>query len=528
VWSRSGASNNRMLGCYMDFSTLVVDDPKNFMYADGYFLLGAGWLNTEQSFISLRPSVAEKGINGLRITGNQIEVSGAKPHWLTINHTALAKTGMALPSFSHNASKSYDNIVTGNVVALAGTVTSMVGTHVTQSLTQASATEWRFNLSTSLLFGSIQGNVQFSFAPEATSSTHPPPATWLASDGREDGLVVVRSAAPASGRVYIDVEQSAFVGGVMRRKTDDTPSPLSSQPRFHAPVVVKINNSTGGQGGGEQAVYPCMFIGLNSTFIFGNIGSEVSGIPAMSAFSANGGKSWNELPASAVAAHSGDWIRDSTGLWHNFGDANRVPAPKPAMFSNFSSNFTDVIRQEPGIPHIEQNIHRGASFSGLPNPVACGNKTNNPRHYYGWPTCAWWTGSGGSVRLPDGKFLQTTVVLWLLGEEGSTLASAGVFAFKSADSYVWNYSGTVAAAANFPESGEGPNENAISLTSRGDVLCVMRMDGSPIATNKNYYVSRSAAASQGAQWSAAVPIPNASWRYWTTAAFWRSFLQSRA
>jgi hypothetical protein len=35
----------------MDYSTLVVDDPNNFMYADGHFLLGGGWLPTEQSFI---------------------------------------------------------------------------------------------------------------------------------------------------------------------------------------------------------------------------------------------------------------------------------------------------------------------------------------------------------------------------------------------------------------------------------------------------------------------------------------------
>ena len=32
-----------MIGCYMDYSTLVVDDPVHFTYADGYFLVGAGW-----------------------------------------------------------------------------------------------------------------------------------------------------------------------------------------------------------------------------------------------------------------------------------------------------------------------------------------------------------------------------------------------------------------------------------------------------------------------------------------------------
>ena len=38
VWSQSGATNNRLIGCYMDGATLVVDDPNNFMYTDGYFL----------------------------------------------------------------------------------------------------------------------------------------------------------------------------------------------------------------------------------------------------------------------------------------------------------------------------------------------------------------------------------------------------------------------------------------------------------------------------------------------------------
>jgi hypothetical protein len=173
--------------------------------------------------------------------GNQIDVSGAEPHWITVNHTALAKTGAAPPSFSRNASHTYDNIATGNV-AIAGSVSSMVGTHVKQSQAQTSATEWRFDLSSSLLFDGIQGNVQFSFAPAPSATA--PPVTWLASDGREDGVVVVRSAAPVSGRVYIDVEQSAFVGGVLRRKTDDTSSsPLHapSQLQLRAPVAVQLN-----------------------------------------------------------------------------------------------------------------------------------------------------------------------------------------------------------------------------------------------------------------------------------------------
>ena len=50
----------------MDYATLVVDDPAHFMFTDGYFLLGGGFLSTEQSFVSLRPSAADTPVTGLR------------------------------------------------------------------------------------------------------------------------------------------------------------------------------------------------------------------------------------------------------------------------------------------------------------------------------------------------------------------------------------------------------------------------------------------------------------------------------
>jgi hypothetical protein len=53
---------------------------------------------------------------------------------------------------------------------------------------------------------------------------------------------------------------------------------LPSRPQFHTPVVVKLNNSTGRQGGAEEAVYPCMFIALNSSAILGNLADPVPGV----------------------------------------------------------------------------------------------------------------------------------------------------------------------------------------------------------------------------------------------------------
>jgi len=61
----------------------------------------------------------------------------------------------------------------------------------------------------------------------------------------------------------------------------------------------------------------------------------------------------------------------------------------------------------------------------------------------------------------------------------------------------WTYRGTVATAAQHPQSGEGPNENAISLLADGKTLTVvMRFDNGdgtlldPLkAKNSPYYQS---------------------------------------
>ena len=116
-----------------------------------------------------------------------------------------------------NRSVTYDNVVTGNSV-VSGTVSSLVGTHIQRSLTQTSGTQWRFDLASSLLFGTVQGNVQFSIA--SATSGQLPPYCWLMHDGSSDGVVIVqcRSAnagMSVAGTVYVDVQQSAFVDGVL-------------------------------------------------------------------------------------------------------------------------------------------------------------------------------------------------------------------------------------------------------------------------------------------------------------------------
>ena len=95
---------------------------------------------------------------------------------------------------------------------------ALVGTRVSQSLHQAQATRWAFNLSASLLFDGLIGSVQYTFAPDAAGSeaeaSAPPPAHWLAADGQRNGVVVVRSASPVSATVYVSVDQSSYPAGV--------------------------------------------------------------------------------------------------------------------------------------------------------------------------------------------------------------------------------------------------------------------------------------------------------------------------
>ena len=133
VWSQSGATNNRLIGCYMDGATLVVDDPNNFMYTNGYFLgvggessafpllplamltcaLGvpsrakrlACWAGTDRNFVTVRLTKAGVGVHGLHLTDNQVEAGSGE--WITV---AAVDGG----SLNTNAAEMHSNVVTGN------------------------------------------------------------------------------------------------------------------------------------------------------------------------------------------------------------------------------------------------------------------------------------------------------------------------------------------------------------------------------------------------------------------------------
>ena len=133
-------------------------------------------------------------------------------------------------------------------------------------------------------------------------------------------------------------------------------------------------------------------------------------------------------------------------------------------------NASGWIDHRPTVPPVQIEL------SGLPHAVQC------PSWYFPH-SCPFWIGSGAGgdvVELPDGSALITTVVTYLSGHTLNPPEACGVFIFRSTDKPRWGrwrYLGTVATAAQFPQNGEGPNENAITLLADGKTLSVVfRLD----------------------------------------------------
>jgi hypothetical protein len=209
----SGVNNNRMIENDFDFSTLVVDAPKDFLFTDGYVMFEyypQFDLNFDQSFISLRPTEPNVTVSGLQITNCQVDIGGARlvTGWVQINNTAY-KNSTHVPYFNN----SHNNVVEGNVFN-DNEPRHLVGTCISQSLHQTNAVSWVFNLSSSLLFAGIRGKVLYTFAADNVATT-PPPQHWLARDGAQDGVVEVRSTVTATARVFLEVDQNEYRGGVM-------------------------------------------------------------------------------------------------------------------------------------------------------------------------------------------------------------------------------------------------------------------------------------------------------------------------
>jgi hypothetical protein len=276
-----------------------------------------------------------------------------------------------------------------------------------------------------------------------------------------------------------------------------TPPPPPTTPRlvFHAPSAA---DSGAGWGDTLHTLFQADRWNETVVFSFGNHNTVMR--KGFVAVSKTGGSSWDY---GSLPGDPGNWSHDlcptddnfptaivtANGMLHTFGSA-RGSGATVGTYSSWNSSQVSFVHSVPGAAVAAsakaQCESRMVTFRGLPVPVYC--------NHTGTTADCFWTNSGGSVRLADGSWLTTTAVPWLGGEFGPSADASGVFVFRSLDSFVWSYLSTVATAAEFPKSGEGPNENAIALTNRpcssssssttttttvkcDSLVVIMRMDG---------------------------------------------------
>ena len=237
-------------------------------------------------------------------------------------------------------------------------------------------------------------------------------------------------------------------------------------------------------------------------------------------FSTSSGRSWSNYTPGVPPMHLASTAAAPSATLHDFGASAAFAAPATA-YSRFSSKTCYAIAADEGGNVTIAEQPTPVSFE-LNFSVAC----NNQSHYGGWPTaCPFWGGgSGGNVLLRDGRTLQTVTVPWLGGSEGAAKEDAGLYAFVSMDTLRWKQHSRIATMAQFPWSGEGPNENDIARLSNGSLLVVFRIEGgdgglwvkpgpcpkwpnSPGCAYRNY--QRVVSTNEGSDWGAPVEIANA-------------------
>ena len=279
---------------------------------------------------------------------------------------------------------------------------------------------------------------------------------------------------------------------------------------FSAPKrVFPTGNTTARTYGG---VYADAFYAIGRGALFGVPGVTAASTPNVTnhaVLSTDGGQSWRQwYPTSYVNVATGYPFtavpNASSGAgFHDLGDACASTEGTPqSNFANNGSVGSWGSEEEGSQPHHGW-VPAAVSFSALPVPLTC---------LEGGPTAdCFWLHAGGTAALPDalgGGLLLTNCVPWLHGKFGATAPGAGVFAWHSADGLRWTFRGTVATAADVPASGEGPNENDVSLLADGRTLLVVfrvddGVDGGAVGA-KNYLAATS--TDGGRTWSSATEM----------------------
>ena len=264
------------------------------------------------------------------------------------------------------------------------------------------------------------------------------------------------------------------------------------------------------RGPGQHPSYAAGFHTLlkgNSSHNASTVFIGVSGSNGMIYSSSDGAHSWHVWGSDTTTHQAPNAGLRSTlvsprpGVLHTSGWIGNMAHSKPLrIFQGKNVTYFKVGSKA----KIERSfVAEQTSFASLPVPLECGGGD------------CFRTSGSSAIQLPDRSWLQTTVVPFL----GGTLAkraAAGVYAWRSNDTLRWTYSGAVITSAQFPKSGEGPNENSISIAADGQTLvAVVRMDaGDGLAwgdhRTKNYY--RAESRDWGTSWSRATEMRDTSGR----------------
>lgn len=187
VLSGKWADNNRLNSCYLDYTSLIIEDPFHVSVTNGFFL--------GMATIVLRAG-AEARVEGLTLLSNTWHNAN-----MPRNDTVVLdeRGGSAFGSVK-------DFVMLGNV-ADADKFTTRAVT-VTRSLTQAATTRWEFDFSDALVFPSIDlTSVSYSIAIAGSSFAR------HAARPAQHHTVVVETDEPVDATVTVTVSQSLFSAG---------------------------------------------------------------------------------------------------------------------------------------------------------------------------------------------------------------------------------------------------------------------------------------------------------------------------
>ena len=316
------------------------------------------------------------------------------------------------------------------------------------------------------------------------------------------GAELVNASSDPS--VLARCDHQTFTGSALLAKDPRTQSGVL----FGPPRLIE-----GGPMSNEGSCHPVNMFGLDaadgSRVVAGQLGLPWTG--------------WHGTVYTRPSTSGAGWSHDHiTGLFgttfpsacaspclnvSTFGTLTHFGPGEIATGFNFSGDnhtgglFVSTLTSSPGIRAVPTGVR--AVFRGIPKPIRSGPYTSGGARLA--------RGGTAGVRLSDGSLLQTAIVTFDNQDQLRSPNATSVLLFHSDDEGVtWDFRATIADAADYPESEEGPNEHDMVFLPDGKTLfVVMRFDGGdgPLThCHKPFY--RTTSRDWGRTWTKASAMPD--------------------